>query len=312
MSASSRGRTISSGSPRSDSAAIANTSSAWSDPSWVATLMPPMLGGGRRGAARAASADGGGASAGAGAAAATGGAEALGAAGAAGRAAAAGRGGAGRRRRGARAVLGGHRGALGAVGRRAEDDAEADLVVVAAEHVGAVARAVHPGVDGLAGGGELALAPGQVLADHVVVAAGDVAGVEQARGQRLAVRGDVSEERLGDHAARVRRRGLGQVSVGAGGREPVRGALLVEEAERGVGDLGEVAGGGDDVGAGAVGGASGGGGTEAGEESKDGDGGEEREGDSGGHALCIDPRSGDVHPTPPDRVSRRPPGRPIG
>jgi short subunit dehydrogenase-like uncharacterized protein len=40
---SSRVRTICSGSPSSDRAATANTSSAWNVPSWVATLMPPML-----------------------------------------------------------------------------------------------------------------------------------------------------------------------------------------------------------------------------------------------------------------------------
>src|SRR4051795_8810869 len=40
----SRVRTISSGSPSSDSAARANTSSAWNDPSWVATRIGPMVG----------------------------------------------------------------------------------------------------------------------------------------------------------------------------------------------------------------------------------------------------------------------------
>src|SRR3954452_7116307 len=40
----SRVRTISSGSPSSDSAARAKTSSAWNDPSWVATRIGPMVG----------------------------------------------------------------------------------------------------------------------------------------------------------------------------------------------------------------------------------------------------------------------------
>src|SRR5689334_22318920 len=44
MTARSRVRTISSGSPSSDSAARAKTSSAWKDPSWVATRIGPMVG----------------------------------------------------------------------------------------------------------------------------------------------------------------------------------------------------------------------------------------------------------------------------
>lgn len=44
MASGSRVRTTSSGSPSSDSAASAKTSSAWNDPSWVAIRIGPMVG----------------------------------------------------------------------------------------------------------------------------------------------------------------------------------------------------------------------------------------------------------------------------
>jgi len=68
----------------------------------------------------------------------------------------------------------------------------------------------------------------------------------------------VAEEALGHHPLRVARRGGRQRSVLDQRADAVRGALLVEQAERRLAHDGDVVGRGDDVGAGAVVGVRGG------------------------------------------------------
>ena len=102
----------------------------------------------------------------------------------------------GRRVAGARAEVGGVGGAPGLVGRRPEGQPEADLGVVAAEEVLAVAGAVHPRADHRARRGERALAPADVLAHDPCVVAAEVAGAGQAIDERAAVGRLVVEEAL--------------------------------------------------------------------------------------------------------------------
>ena len=61
-------------------------------------------------------------------------------------------------------------------GRVAGEDAEADLAIGGQKDVGAVAGGAHPGGHDRLRGGELAGAPGEVLADAPGAAAGEVAG----------------------------------------------------------------------------------------------------------------------------------------
>ena len=114
--------------------------------------------------------------------------------------------GGGRRLR-PRAEVGGVGGAPAVVGRRAEREPEADLGVVGAEQVLAVAGAVHPRADHRARRGQRALAPADVLAHEPGVVVAEVAGAREAVDQRPAVGRLVGEEALGDHPLRVARRG---------------------------------------------------------------------------------------------------------
>src|SRR3954471_4352902 len=87
------------------------------------------------------------------------------------------------------------RGGGGAGDRRAERDPHAHLPEPRVEDVGAVRRAGHPAGDDLAGRGERAGAPGEVLADLPAAGLREVAGVVlDALGERLAAGGHVREE----------------------------------------------------------------------------------------------------------------------
>src|SRR4051812_28820488 len=84
----------------------------------------------------------------------------------------------------------------------------------------------------------------------------------------------MGEEPLGDHAPGVAQRRLLEADVALGrGKAPHR-ALLVEQARRRGGDLGEVAGGGGEIGAGAAGRMRRGGGTTGEQQDGEDDGGE--------------------------------------
>src|SRR6185312_4018873 len=116
--------------------------------------------------------------------------------------------------------------APGRVAGRAGDDPDADLGELRGQDVLAVARAVHPGDHDAAGGRDLALAPGDVLADGPVAVRLDVAAGLEAVGERRAVRGDVGEEVLRDHARRVGGGGLGE-ALRHGQRVQTGGGALV-------------------------------------------------------------------------------------
>ena len=170
---------------------------------------------------------------------------------------AAGSAGAGAARGGARgalddAELGHERGAAVARARVAGDDAEADLAIRGHEDVGAVAGRVHPGGHDRARGGELAGAPGEVLADPPGAAVGQVAGGADALGGLGAVAALVGEVAVGDHVVAVAEGGLLQLAVDLQRGQTAVGALGVEEAQRGDRDGGEVAAVGQHVGVGAL------------------------------------------------------------
>src|SRR4051812_5676183 len=168
-------------------------------------------------------------------------------------------GGRDRRGRGERLVAGDGaevgrvRRAPGRVGGGAERDAEADLGELAGEDVVAVARAVHPRDRDVARGGEVALAPRDVLADRPVAVGGDVAAGREAVDERAAVRGDVREEARRDHAGRVGGAGLGEALRLGDGVKAGGGALVVEQAQGRLARLGDRGGGRHGVRAGAGG-----------------------------------------------------------
>jgi hypothetical protein len=141
-------------------------------------------------------------------------------------------------------------GALGGADRQAEPD----LAVVGGEDVAAVAAAVHPRRHHRARRRQRTLAPADVLADHPVVAAVEIADRGQALDERGAIGRLVVEEGLRDHPLGVADRGAAEPDVGAQRAEPVRRPLRVDQAQRGLPDRREVVGGGDGIGPGAVGG----------------------------------------------------------
>src|ERR1700677_775976 len=88
--------------------------------------------------------------------------------------------------------------------RQARGDADGGVAEVRVEDVGAVARRGHPGGDDRAGSGVRERAPADVLADFVAdVRAVDVSGGAHAHDGRFALRADVFEVVLGDHAVGV-------------------------------------------------------------------------------------------------------------
>src|SRR5215207_6165570 len=130
-------------------------------------------------------------------------------------------------------------GAVRAGGGRAERDADADLPELRPKDVGPVARRAHPrGVD-LAGRGEVAGAPRDVLA----VGPAAVAGVADAAGQVA-----VLEHARAHHVRGVALGGVAQLLVPLELSEPVRGPLLVVDAQDRRADLLEVALGGHEAG----------------------------------------------------------------
>src|SRR4051812_21709767 len=72
--------------------------------------------------------------------------------------------------------------------RHADDDADADLAVRAAQDVLAMTLGVHPRVDGAARRGVRAGAPGEVLAERPALIAADVARTQDAVHHRHALR----------------------------------------------------------------------------------------------------------------------------
>ncbi len=151
------------------------------------------------------------------------------------------------------AELGHERRAAAVVGARvAGDDAEADLAIRGHEDVGAVAGRVHPGGHDRLRAGELAGAPGEVLADAPGAAVRQVAGGADALGGLGAVAALVGEVAVGDHVVAVAEGGLLQLAVDLQRGQAAVGALGVEQAERGHGDGGEVAAVGQHVGVGAL------------------------------------------------------------
>src|SRR4051812_41240813 len=112
-------------------------------------------------------------------------------------------------------------------------DAQADLVEAAVQDVRAMTRAVHPGNHDVLRGRVVPAAPGDVLAECVAaVRAAQVAGGADAPDE-VAV-GEVVASR---HVVRMVLRGDVEVLVLAQLLEAVGTALLVEEAERGLGGL---------------------------------------------------------------------------
>src|SRR3954451_12866656 len=124
-----------------------------------------------------------------------------------------------------------------AVDGDARHDADADVVEVAVEDDGAMARRVHPRGDDRLRARELALAPGDVLAEGVVVVA-DVAGAARAVGDGAGEGRDVSEEAVRDHVRAVALGGFAQLAAGMQRGEPVGGAPGVDEAADGPADGG--------------------------------------------------------------------------
>ena len=90
--------------------------------------------------------------------------------------------------------------------------------------------------------GEVAGAPGEVLADAPAAAVREVAGGADALGGLRAVAAGVGEVGVLDHVVAVGERGALQAVVGAQRGEAAVGALAVEQAERRLGDGGEVGG----------------------------------------------------------------------
>src|SRR5918995_1227857 len=152
-------------------------------------------------------------------------------------------------------------GAVRAGGGRAERDADADLPELRPKDVGPVAGRAHPRVVDLAGRGEVAGAPRDVLAVRPAV----VADVADATAQIA-----VLEHARAHHVVRVALRGAAQLLVRPQLGQALRGALLVVEAQHRGADLLEVALGGDELRVGA-GQRRGGGGEREGERGGDGD-----------------------------------------
>ena len=125
------------------------------------------------------------------------------------------------------------RGAAVAGARVAGDDAEADLAIRGHEDVGAVAGRVHPGGHDRLRAGELAGAPGEVLADPPGAAVRQVAGGADALGGLGAVAALVGEVAVGDHVVAVAEGGALQLAVDLQRGQAAVGALGVEEAQRG-------------------------------------------------------------------------------
>ena len=149
--------------------------------------------------------------------------------------------------------LGDEGGARAVAGVRvAGDDAEADLAVLRLQDVRAVAGRVHPGDHDRARGGEVAGAPGEVLADPPGAAARQVAGGADALRGLGAVAAVVGEVGVGDHVAAVAEGGALELAVDLQRLEAAVAALGVEQAQRGVGDRRQVARVGLHVGVGAL------------------------------------------------------------
>src|SRR5262249_55322923 len=113
---------------------------------------------------------------------------------------------------------------------RAVGDPDADVAELRAQDVGPVARAVHPHVHDRFGRGVLERAPGDVLAERVAV----VAGAVDAAGEVTVVEVLVVHHRLGVTPGRAV-----ELRVVAQRAQVVKGALLVEQAERGLLGLGD-------------------------------------------------------------------------
>src|SRR5215217_2307859 len=112
------------------------------------------------------------------------------------------------------------------VNGRADRDADPDLAELAPEDVGLVAGRAHPcGLD-LPRGGQVAGAPGDVLAQRPALARA-VARAEDAVDHVGAVRRRVVEEALRDHVVAVPLGRLAELRVLLQRREPARAALLV-------------------------------------------------------------------------------------
>src|SRR6185436_14570888 len=123
-------------------------------------------------------------------------------------------------------------GGAGLAGRGAVGDADADHAELAGEDVGAVAGAVHPGVDHGARRGEVAAAPADVLADRVRAARAGPAGALDAGAEGRAVARLMPEVVLGDHVVGVAGGGAAELAVHAERAQAMRAALGVEQAER--------------------------------------------------------------------------------
>ena len=118
---------------------------------------------------------------------------------------------------------------------------QATVGVVRVEDVRQVVRRVDPGVDDRARRREVEGAPGDVLADDVAVARiRQVTGGLDAAERGVAGRAVVGEVVLGDHVVVVLLGRLLQVGVGRERRQSVLAADLVDEAQRGGLDDGDV------------------------------------------------------------------------
>ena len=117
------------------------------------------------------------------------------------------------------------------VARGAADPGEPDLAEAAAQQVGAVGWALHPGLDHAGRRAEAARAPDEVLAHEPGARAPRVAGGRDAVDEGAAGGGGVGEEPVPDHVVRVPGGGLGELGVRAHRADAGRGAALVDQAE---------------------------------------------------------------------------------